>query len=69
MNSLHMMIDYAFEHMQITKIRLFVMSCLIESYFVQRNDRTSVLQIDDSCHDFSMCYLKDVEKRDVRSLR
>jgi len=22
-----------------------------------------------NCHDFSMCYLKDVEKRDVRSLR
>ncbi len=22
-----------------------------------------------TCHDFSMCYLKDVEKRDVRSLR
>ncbi len=21
------------------------------------------------CHDFSMCYLKDVEKRDVKSLR
>ncbi len=23
----------------------------------------------DDCHDFSMCYLKDVEKRDVKSLR
>ncbi len=22
-----------------------------------------------TCHDFSMCYLKDVEKRDVKSLR
>ena len=21
------------------------------------------------CHDFSMCYLKDVEKRDVKSLK
>jgi len=48
MNFLHMMIDYAFERMQITKVRLLVMSCLIESYSVQRSDRTSVLQIDDS---------------------
>ncbi len=48
MSSLHMMIDYAFECMQIAKIRLLIMSCLIESYFVQRSDRTFVLQINDS---------------------
>ncbi len=27
------------------------------------------LKIEKNCHDFSMCYSKDVEKRDVRSLR
>ncbi len=48
MNFLHMMIDYTFERMQIAKIRLLVISCLIESYFVQRSDRTFVLQINDN---------------------
>ncbi len=48
--------------------KVFTFKIILRHY---NSDHKIVIEIDASnyCHDFSMCYSKDVEKRDVRSLK